>query len=50
MIRDASVSYRCSPAEREQVLYGFNDTAVEYPRDKLIHQLFEEQVSRHPMR
>ena len=36
------------PAERERVLYGFNDTAVEYPRDKLIHQLFEEQVVKAP--
>jgi len=32
--------------ERKQVLYDFNDTAVDYPRDKTIHGLFEEQVER----
>jgi amino acid adenylation domain-containing protein len=37
-----------SPEERKQVLYDFNDTAVDYPRDKTIHQLFEEQVARTP--
>ena len=34
--------------EREQVLHGFNATATNYPREKLIHQLFEEQVLRSP--
>ncbi|AMO93236.1 non-ribosomal peptide synthase TIGR01720 domain protein [Collimonas fungivorans] len=34
--------------ERHQLLVEFNDTAVEYPRDKLIHELFEEQVERQP--
>jgi non-ribosomal peptide synthetase component F len=27
----------------------WNETATEYPRDRLIHQLFEEQVERTPM-
>ncbi|MCG8366698.1 MAG: amino acid adenylation domain-containing protein, partial [Pseudanabaenales cyanobacterium] len=27
---------------------GWNDTAVDYPQDKCIHQLFEEQVERTP--
>mgnify|MGYP003042688785 CR=1 FL=1 len=35
-------------AEREQLLDGFNDTAVVYPQDRLIHELFEEQVQRTP--
>jgi non-ribosomal peptide synthetase component F len=35
-------------AERAQVLYGFNDTAAAYPQDRLIHELFEEQVQRTP--
>ena len=35
-------------AEREKVLIRFNDTAVPYPQDRLIHELFEEQVRRTP--
>ncbi|MDY6804445.1 MAG: amino acid adenylation domain-containing protein [Cyanobacteriota bacterium] len=35
-------------AERHQLLVEWNDTASEYPRDKCIHQLFEEQVERSP--
>jgi polyketide synthase PksJ len=34
--------------EKNRVLYEFNDTAVEYPGDKTIHRLFEEQVERIP--
>ena len=34
--------------ERERILNQFNDTVVEYPRDKTIHQLFEEQAERIP--
>ena len=33
-------------AERETVLYDWNRTAAEYPREKLIHELFEEQAER----
>ena len=32
--------------EREQLLVEWNDTAREYPRDKCIHELFEEQAER----
>ncbi len=35
-------------AERHQLLIEWNDTAVEYPRDRCIHQLFEAQVERTP--
>jgi amino acid adenylation domain-containing protein len=34
--------------ERQQVLYGWNNTATEYPSDRCLHQLFEEQVERAP--
>src|ERR1035438_990773 len=37
-----------SETERHQVLEGFNATDADYPQDKLIHQLFEEQVARQP--
>ena len=32
--------------EQEQLLVTWNDTAREYPRDKCVHELFEEQVER----
>jgi amino acid adenylation domain-containing protein len=35
-------------AERHQLLVEWNDTEVDYPKDKCIHQLFEEQVERTP--
>ena len=35
-------------AERRRILVDWNDTAVEYPRDRCIHQLFEEQAARSP--
>ncbi|MCP5102422.1 MAG: amino acid adenylation domain-containing protein, partial [bacterium] len=34
--------------ERHQILTVFNDTASDYPRDKTIHCLFEEQVEKTP--
>src|SRR5438270_8724150 len=34
--------------ERHQVLYGWNDTGAEYPFEKCVHELFEEQVARTP--
>ncbi|MEO1374975.1 MAG: amino acid adenylation domain-containing protein, partial [Cyanobacteria bacterium J06635_10] len=37
-----------SEAERHQLLVDWNDTATEYPKDKCIHQLFEEQVEKTP--
>ena len=32
--------------EKNKILYEFNDTQAEYPRDKTIQELFEEQVER----
>ena len=37
-----------TPAERQQLLVEWNDTATEYPRDTCLHQLFEEQAERTP--
>lgn len=37
-----------SKKEREQILYGFNDTKMDYPHGKTIVDLFEEQVQRTP--
>jgi amino acid adenylation domain-containing protein len=34
--------------EQQQLLIDWNDTRVDYPQDKCIHQLFEEQVERTP--
>ncbi|MBG1265934.1 non-ribosomal peptide synthase/polyketide synthase [Nostoc sp. WHI] len=34
--------------EQQQLLIEWNDTQVDYPQDKCIHQLFEEQVQRTP--
>jgi amino acid adenylation domain-containing protein len=36
--------------DREQVLYGWNQTAAEYPRNRCLHELFEEQAARTPER
>jgi amino acid adenylation domain-containing protein len=37
-------------AERRQTLVEWNNTAVDYPRDRGVHQLFEAQASRTPER
>ncbi|MFN6563898.1 MAG: amino acid adenylation domain-containing protein [Nostoc sp. ChiSLP01] len=37
-----------TPAERHQLLIEWNQTQTDYPADKCIHQLFEEQVQRTP--
>ncbi|GAX45370.1 non-ribosomal peptide synthase [Tolypothrix sp. NIES-4075] len=34
--------------ERHQLLVEWNQTSADYPQDKCIHQLFEEQVERTP--
>ncbi|VBB05120.1 phosphopantetheine attachment site [Lucifera butyrica] len=37
-------------AEKEQLLTGFNPAPTEYPRDKTIPELFEEQAAKNPDR
>ncbi|MCP5109075.1 MAG: amino acid adenylation domain-containing protein, partial [bacterium] len=37
-----------SEDEKRRLLEDFNDTGTQYPRDKTIHQLFEEQVEITP--
>jgi len=36
--------------EKSQLLVEFNNTKAEYPKDKTIHQIFEEQVEKTPER
>ncbi|MCU0289269.1 MAG: condensation domain-containing protein, partial [Acidobacteria bacterium] len=37
-----------SEEDKKRLLYEFNNTEAEYPKDKTIHQLFEEQVLKNP--
>jgi len=37
-----------SDKEKTVLLYNFNDTKLDYPKDKCVHQLFEEQVFKTP--
>lgn len=37
-----------SEEEKKTLLYDFNDTKAYYPKDKCVHQLFEEQVLKTP--
>ncbi|MBO0934896.1 non-ribosomal peptide synthetase, partial [Fibrella aquatilis] len=37
-----------TPTERQRLLEGLNQTAVDYPRQPRIHQLFEQQVAQIP--
>lgn len=37
-----------SSVERQTVLFDFNDTAFDYPKDKCIHELFEAQAAATP--
>jgi len=36
--------------EKSRLLFDFNDTEADYPKDKTLHRLFEEQVERSPDR
>ncbi len=37
-----------SPEEYRHITCGLNDTAADYPKDKCVHTLFEEQVKKTP--
>ena len=37
-----------TPEEKHKILYEFNNTKVEYPKDKTVVDLFEEQVEKTP--
>src|SRR5581483_5700962 len=37
-----------SEAERHRLLVEWNETAAEYPQDRCVHELFEEQAARTP--
>ncbi|MCK4258971.1 MAG: amino acid adenylation domain-containing protein [Halanaerobiales bacterium] len=37
-----------SESEKEELIYKLNDTKTDYPRDKTIPQIFEEQVKNNP--
>ncbi|MEH2121103.1 amino acid adenylation domain-containing protein [Nostoc sp.] len=37
-----------TPSQVEQLLVEWNDTKIDYPQDKCIHQLFEAQVEKTP--
>lgn len=37
-----------STEERQTLMFDFNDTAFDYPKDKCVHRLFEEQVEKNP--
>lgn len=39
-----------SKNEKEKLIYGFNNTKIDFPKDKTIPMLFEEQVERDPNR
>ena len=43
-----SIESALSESERHRVLVEWNRTHLDYPRDKCLHQLFEEQVERTP--
>src|SRR5699024_4710936 len=37
-----------TPEEKHKILYDFNNTFVDYPRDRTIVDLFEDQVQKTP--
>ncbi len=52
MVADPAATVDALPllpdAERRQLLHDFNATEVAYPKDKLLHELFEEQAAARP--
>ena len=50
LIGEASIEskYTLTEEEKQKLLYDFNDTAVEYPKDKCVQELFEERAEKTP--
>ncbi len=52
IVKDQNISISeielVSQNEKDQLIYGFNQTDTYYPRDKTINDLFEEQAGNHP--
>ncbi|MCL6457175.1 MAG: amino acid adenylation domain-containing protein, partial [Gorillibacterium sp.] len=45
LLKDIDVT---TPAEKQQILFDFNNTRSLYPKEKTIQQLFQEQVTQTP--
>ncbi len=48
MIKQIKDISAISDSELNRIVVDFNNTAAEYPKDKCVHQLFEEQVKKAP--
>ncbi|NTJ35842.1 amino acid adenylation domain-containing protein, partial [Agrobacterium rhizogenes] len=46
--KDGCSDFAVTETERRQLLIEWNDTAVDYPQDKCLHELFEEQARARP--
>ncbi len=46
--RSVSLLPVVNEAERHRLVVEWNQTAVEFPREKCVHQLFEDQAARNP--
>ncbi|NOQ28404.1 MAG: amino acid adenylation domain-containing protein [Bacteroidales bacterium] len=46
--RELSAIEIISKEEKQQLLYDFNDIKIDYPKEKTIYELFEDQVEKHP--
>jgi amino acid adenylation domain-containing protein len=46
-IKISEISFLSEP-EKQQILFEFNDTKLDYPGEKTIQQLFEEQEKKNP--
>ncbi len=49
-VAEVSLLEIISIEEKSRILYEFNNTAVEYPGDKTVHELFAEQAEKSPDR
>jgi amino acid adenylation domain-containing protein/non-ribosomal peptide synthase protein (TIGR01720 family) len=46
--KDIAQLEMCTKSEKHQLLMAWNKTSVPFPRDRTIHELFEEQVVKDP--